>query len=548
MAMTASGPAIASGVLVSVDIKPDRVEDFLKAIEIDCLGSRNPKLDPFCARFDVMRSRESPNRFFFYEAYETLEGQMKIHRESEHFKAWGDFKATGGVEHQEVIAWEANSVEEGKWMFQANNAPTSLAHSAVFVTLDVNPDRVDEFLDGMKIDVLGSRDKALDPGCLRFDLLRNKENKNRFYFYEAYLDDAAMDFHKTTEHFKGFSKFHESGGFADVSLIRMEGPSIPGGWGFQSATAKVAGGEFPLLGFGTYKVGVVPASAAGADASTPPPDDAVKVCEQVVTDALKSGYRLLDCAQFYANEHWIGECWKKSGVSRDKIVFESKVWNDTIYKGADAVKAQVQKCIDDLQCEYLDIMLVHWPVPGKHVEAYKALQECKAEGKIKMVGISNYTIEDYEELKAAGLVSGDDKPVLNQFEVNPLLYRKKTIDYFKKEGIVVQSYRGLLAGPSSWDHPAIQEVCSETGRSAPEILGRFLVQLEIGHIPKASATSRMVQNSEIFGFSLSAAQMEKLSNLTTPEALENYKTTYIKCIWRDTPEAGAALPREVTIE
>merc|ERR1719253_659223 len=152
---------------------------------------------------------------------------------------------------------------------------------------------------------------------------------------------------------------------------------------------------------------------------------------------------MFDCAQFYANEGWVGDALKGSGASREKLCIQGKVWNDNIYKGADAVKAQVDKTIADLQCGYVDIFMVHWPVPGKHVEAYNALRECKAAGKIKEIGISNYCIEDIEELKAAGCFGehGRDRPAVNQIEVNPLLYRKTTLEYCQKEGIHVQAYR-----------------------------------------------------------------------------------------------------------
>merc|ERR1712228_343453 len=104
-------------------------------------------------------------------------------------------------------------------------------------------------------------------------------------------------------------------------------------------------------------------------------------------------------------------------------------------------------------------------------------------------------------------------------------------------GVHIQAYRGNLQGPQGWSFPALEEISRETGKTAPQVLGRFLVQQGISHIPKASVAERIAENADIFSFSLTDQQMDKLSNLTTKEALEGFKGLYAKCIWRDTPEA-----------
>jgi len=337
---------------------------------------------------------------------------------------------------------------------------------------------------------------------------------------------------------------------ASQDVWKVEASSIPGIWAFQAASVKVGSVEMPLLGFGTYKVGAVPASASSATGGDPPPPSGPDVCSQIIKDAVASGYAMLDCAQFYMNESWVGPALKSIAAPRPSLFITSKVWNNSIYEGPDAVKRQVDKCIEDLQCESIDLFLVHWPVPGKHVAAYQALRECKAAGKVKEIGISNYCIEDYEELRAAGCFgeNGEDKPVCNQIEVNPCLFRKKTIDFFTQEGVHIQAYRGLMNGTKAWEQPVLQEVCKELGRTAPQVLGRFLVQQGISHVPKASTPARMAENADFFSFDLSAKQLEALSGLTKPEALDTFKQLYTKCIWRDTPEAGGPLPGERTCD
>jgi len=540
-------PAAGAAVIVTVDIKEDRVNDFLKVMEIDAVASRDKGQDPGCIRFDFLHSRETPNRYYFYEAYTDDEGAAK-HKETAHYKAWADFKASGGVTNQEAAKFETASIPGG-WALQANDASCSQAGSCVFVHVEIKPDRIDDFLKAMEVDVTKSRVRSLDPGCLRFDLLRSKDDPNKFVFYEAYVDDDLAAYHKTTEHYKAWADFKASGGVANQVVWKAEASSIPGIWAFQAASVKAGSVEMPLLGFGTYKVGAVPASASAATDGQPPPPSGPDVCAKIVTEAVASGYTSLDCAQFYMNESWIGPALKSMAEPRPSLFITSKVWNNSIYEGPEAVKKQVDKCLEDLQCACIDLFMVHWPVPGKHVAAYQALRECKAAGKIKEIGVSNYTIEDYEELRAAGCFgeNGEDKPACNQIEVNPLLFRKKTIDFFTKEGVHIQSYRGLMNGPKAWEHPVLQEICQELGRPAPQVLGRFLVQQGISHVPKASAPERMAENADLFSFDLSAKQLESLSGLTTPEALENFKQLYIKCIWRDTPEAGGPLPGERTL-
>lgn len=200
------------------------------------------------------------------------------------------------------------------------------------------------------------------------------------------------------------------------------------------------GTAHPSVGFGTYKVGFVPASASSAAAGPLESDKPQRTAEECVTDALDAGYRFLECAEFYGNEREVGKAIAASGVSRDELFLCSKVWTTTIEKGDGAVRAQLERTLSDLGTDYVDLYLIHWPVPGKHVEAYKTLERLKAEGKVRNIGVSNYAVEDYKELIEGGVT---DRPVVNQIEINPFLYRKNTIDYFRGEGVVLQSYRSL---------------------------------------------------------------------------------------------------------
>lgn len=221
----------SSAVFVLVTIKEDRIDDFLETMEEDATKSRDQALDPGCLRFDLLRDRDNSTNFVFYEAF-TDDEAVAHHKTTDHYKKWAGFKASGGVESQSAIKVDTTSVSE--WAFDDRSTGSNVS-SAVLVTVDVCSDRIEEFLKAMETDVKGSRDKELDPGCMRFDLLRDRANPNRFFFYEAYVDDDAFAQHKTTAHFKPWAEFKKSGGVVNQSVVKLETASIPGGWAFQPA-------------------------------------------------------------------------------------------------------------------------------------------------------------------------------------------------------------------------------------------------------------------------------------------------------------------------
>lgn len=186
-------------------------------------------------------------------------------------------------------------------------------------------------------------------------------------------------------------------------------------------------------------------------------------------------------------------------------------------------------------CEYLDLCCVHWPVPGKHVSAYIALQELQAEGKIKSLGLSNYAVEDYEELMADARVTVP--PAVNQIEVNPFLYRKDTLAYFQGRNVAVQSYRALRDG-KAFEHPTVVAVAEKLQRTPAQVLGRWCLEKGCVYIPKSVRKARMEENAQVFDFVLSPEDVRQLDALTTPDNLDTFLELYRKCVNRDTPLAG----------
>lgn len=230
----------------------------------------------------------------------------------------------------------------------------------------------------------------------------------------------------------------------------------------------------------------------------------------------------------------VGKAISKSGIPREELFLCSKVWTTTIEQGPQAIRAQLDKTLSDLGTDYIDLYLIHWPVPGKHVDAYKTLEELSNEGKIRGIGLSNYAVEDYVELKDSGIKI---KPFVNQIEINPFLYRKNTIAFFNKEGIVLQSYRSLRNG-KDLDNPALVKIGEAHGKTSAQVLGRWCIQKGFVYMPKSVKKERMQENAMVFDFELTEQEVSELDSLTTPESLQAFEDLYRKCVNRDTSKDG----------
>ena len=140
------------------------------------------------------------------------------------------------------------------------------------------------------------------------------------------------------------------------------------------------------------------------------------------------------------------------------------------------MRSSIEKSLKLLQVDYLDLAYVHWPVPGKHVEAYGALEELHAEGKVRAIGLSNYRIQDYEELFMANSSSSSSStrvpPAANQIEVNPFLYRRDTIDFFRGKGIPVIAYKPLLRGKGV-ENPLVASLADKYATTPGDVLLRW---------------------------------------------------------------------------
>ncbi|CAE7367250.1 unnamed protein product, partial [Symbiodinium pilosum] len=256
------------------------------------------------------------------------------------------------------------------------------------------------------------------------------------------------------------------------------------------------GAEMQRLALGLYNV----------------PRDQVKA---VIDAGLEAGLRHFDFASFYDNEAECGmalRSWLKEGHSRSELFVTTKVWTTDLGDPAAAVRS-AEISIDELGLGAVDLVMVHWPMPGKHVAAYVALEELVRSGKAKALGISNYSPADYEEL----MESASIPPLVNTFENNPLLYRKEWCDFFQEQGVVVQAYKPLQRGGPVLNCEAVQEVAGKSGRSPAQVCLRWNLEKGNAVVFKSLTPSRIRENVEVFDFALSPGQVGTLDALTTEE-------------------------------
>lgn len=260
--------------------------------------------------------------------------------------------------------------------------------------------------------------------------------------------------------------------------------------------------KMPMAGIGTFLL---------------TPDEA----EASVLNALACGYRLIDTANAYVNENAVGRAMKKSGVSREEIFLETKLW-PAFYEQSDAV----EKTLERLDTDYIDLLLIHQPA-GNYIAGYKLMEKAYKEGKVKAIGLSNFSQSQIREI----LDICEVKPVVLQTEVHPYYQEKKLKDYLKKEGIVIQAWYPLGHGDKALlEEPLFQKLGKKYGKSSAQIILHWHIQAGNIVIPGSKSPAHIQDNFDLFDFSLTAWEMAQISIMdknvryytSTPELLQRY--------------------------
>lgn len=248
------------------------------------------------------------------------------------------------------------------------------------------------------------------------------------------------------------------------------------------------GVEMPFFGLGVYKV------------------DEGKQVEEVVKYALNVGYRSIDTAAFYQNEAGVGKAIRESGIPREEIFVTTKVWNTD--QGYDSTLKAFETSLEKLNLDYIDLYLVHWPVKGKYIETWKALEKIYEEGKVRAIGVSNFQIHHLEDIFEQCKV----KPAINQVELHPHFSQLELRQFCQQHGIQIEAW-SPLARARLLDEPILAEIGQKYGKSPAQVVLRWHLQQDIVIIPKSVKLERIKENADIFDFELSYEDMEEINRL-----------------------------------
>ena len=270
-----------------------------------------------------------------------------------------------------------------------------------------------------------------------------------------------------------------------------------------SATIKLNNGvEMPLAGIGTFLLS---------------PDEAEASC----ISALASGYRLIDTANAYVNERAVGRAMKKSGLKREEIFLETKLW-PAFYEQADAV----EKTLERLDTDYIDLLLIHQPA-GNYVAGYRLMEKAYKEGKVRAIGLSNFSVEQIKEILSICEV----KPTILQTEVHPYSQEKALKEFLDSQGIVIQAWYPLGHGDKALiEEPVFSKLAQKYGKSNAQIILRWHVQSGNIVIPGSKNPAHIKDNFALFDFVLTEDEMAEIAALdqgkryytSTPEMLKKY--------------------------
>lgn len=264
----------------------------------------------------------------------------------------------------------------------------------------------------------------------------------------------------------------------------------------QSTTTLHNGVEMPWIGLGVFKV-----------------QDGEEVVSSVKA-ALEAGYRSIDTAAIYGNEEGVGQALAESNVPRENLFITTKVWNAN--HGFESTLAAFDESMKKLGLEYLDLYLIHWPLPskGKYVETWKALEKLYKDGRVRAIGVSNFKIHHLEDI----LASCEIKPMVNQVEYHPRFNQKELHEFCKKNAIQLEAWSPLMQGDLLTE-PVLVEIANKYNKSTAQVIIRWDIQTEVVTIPKSTKPHRIAENADVFDFELSQEDMEKINALNTGQRM-----------------------------
>lgn len=251
-----------------------------------------------------------------------------------------------------------------------------------------------------------------------------------------------------------------------------------------------SGRRMPMLGFGTWKL-----------------QEGDEVRDAVVT-ALKAGYRHVDTAAMYDNERGVGQAIRDSRVRREEIFLTTKVWNDDIRAGYDAVLRACEASLERLKVSYVDLYLLHWPIAEKDREAWRAMETLYRSGKVRSIGVCNYLPHQLDALLPGVGVT----PMVNQVEFHPFLLQPDLAEACAGYGIVREAWSPLMQGHVG-DVPAIVDIAKRLHRTPAQVVLHWALQHRVVTIPRSSNPKHIAENAALFDFELTPDDIALLNEL-----------------------------------
>lgn len=254
------------------------------------------------------------------------------------------------------------------------------------------------------------------------------------------------------------------------------------------------GVEMPQMGYGVYQV---------------TPDE----CERCVSDALSVGYRMIDTAQAYHNEEAVGRAWKNSGISRSDLFIVSKVWISNY--GDDQTMKSIDESLSKLQTDYIDLMLLHQPFCDRY-GAYRDLEKAYKAGKLRAIGVSNFSPDHLIDLAANMEIA----PMVNQVETHVFDQQIEARKYMAEIGTQIMAWAPLAEGRNGlFTNAALVQIGKKHGKTAAQVALRWLLQTGVVIIPKSTHKERMIENLDVQNFELDADDMAAIAGLDTKQSL-----------------------------
>ena len=246
--------------------------------------------------------------------------------------------------------------------------------------------------------------------------------------------------------------------------------------------------EMPVIGLGVYK-------ATGENE-----------VERAICYATKAGYRLIDTASAYGNEDGVGRGVKQCSVSRDELFITTKIWNNAQRLGD--IDGAFNRSLERLMTDYVDLYLIHWPVPGCYLQTWDKISTFYHEGRARSIGVSNFEIRHLKELESVS----DIVPAVNQIEFHPYLYQKELVEYCQSRGIAVQAYAPLARG-AYLDDDVMCVLATKYGKTPAQIGLRWILQKGVAIIPKSTQEERIINNAQLFDFEIEEEDMAIIDTL-----------------------------------